>query len=502
MIQRRRLFFSAIIVTMSAHLLVKADDRILSPLLCGANQGCNVAGIYYGTMPKENPASRRADFIKILKEKKIHAIRFPGGTFANLYLAENQGLMQHIPGLEYASFPETNNRDLVTPWQFFDLCREAGIEPIYQLNTLLFTENDSIFLLADTRVDRLHDHELLWGGPKVILDTGKRGAAAEAVAAFVARTLEKGYKVRHWELGNEEYGGPRIDPKDYADIAVRFTRAIHESDSTAMVWITLGDNQMRHSVNTFRKWSETLLSELSTSEMQQEKNWAFTLHYVWPEIIDALAKIVNKYGFKPRFAITEFHLAGDGDYSDLSPRFGYALALAKYLIKMAPDPRIEMLMIHDLVSQNFGILHYNAISYGLPDMTTWDPKRGYEAMPSAEVYAFFGELIGGAVVPINNGCLSNSLTVNNNGELRILHVNDGARSEVITLTRDIIGIKNSRYECASLIPEGHKTESPLRRDKCSIVKQEGSILPGRFNITVPPRSVNYFRLFSSTTTRG
>jgi hypothetical protein len=61
------------------------QDRVVSPLMCGANQGFNVAGIYYGTMPPSNPASRRADFIKILNDKEIHALRFPGGTLANVY---------------------------------------------------------------------------------------------------------------------------------------------------------------------------------------------------------------------------------------------------------------------------------------------------------------------------------------------------------------------------------------------------------------------------------
>jgi hypothetical protein len=64
--------------------LAPGRERVVSPLMCGANQGFNVAGIYYGTMPAGNPASRRADFIKILKDKEIHALRFPGGTLANV----------------------------------------------------------------------------------------------------------------------------------------------------------------------------------------------------------------------------------------------------------------------------------------------------------------------------------------------------------------------------------------------------------------------------------
>ena len=300
---KKGLLWVAIVATMSAYLMVKADDRVLTPLLCGANQACNVAGIYYGLMPKSNPASRRDDFRRILKEKNIYAIRFPGGTLATLYLAENLELMRRLPGREYASLPELDKKDWVTPWQFFDFCRDAAIEPIYQLNTLLFAENGVVYLLADAKSGGIQGNDFRWGGAQIILDTSKRAAAAKAVTTFVAKTIEKGFKVRHWELGNEEYGGPRIDPKDYADIAVRFTRAVHEADPTAKVWITLGDNQMRHPNSEFYKWSETLLLELKRSGMQKEKNWAFTLHYVNPGSMDAPAEMVRKYGLLPVLSV-------------------------------------------------------------------------------------------------------------------------------------------------------------------------------------------------------
>ena len=165
---------------------------------------------------------------------------------------------------------------------------------------------------------------------------------------------------------------------------------------------------------------------------------------------------------------------------------------------MAPDPRIEMLVVHDLVSQNFGILHYNAISYGPPDMTTWDPKRGYEAMPSGDVYRFFGELIGGTVISAKGDEPAKLLGVEKNGERRILHLNGEVKSMVLHLTRKDVGTKNSRYECASLVPKGPKTENPLRLGKDSIANQEGEILPDGITFTVPPYSVNYIRCFAPT----
>jgi len=190
--------------TLTLAPLASGQDRVVSSLMCGANQGFNVAGIYYGTMPASNPASRRAGFIKILKDKEIHALRFPGGTLANVYLPDNNQGMGRVPILLSASLPEPGKNDYVSPWQFFDFCKEAGIEAIYQLNTLLYAEGEKVYLLADAGKGGLFGKDDLWGGPGLVLIPEKRDAAAKAVTSFAATTRQRGFKVTHWELDNGE----------------------------------------------------------------------------------------------------------------------------------------------------------------------------------------------------------------------------------------------------------------------------------------------------------
>jgi hypothetical protein len=465
---------------------IEAGERVVSPLLAGANQSFQMAGIYYGTLPAAHPESRRAEFIKVLKDSGIHAIRFPGGTMANLFLLDNDPAMREALGITF--FPEADKKVFTSLWQYLDFCREAKIEPIYQLNTVLHAEGPKVYCLADTREKKV------WGLPKVTLDPSKREDAAKAVTAVVRQVAERGFRIQHWEMGNEEYGYPVLDPRDYADIVTRFTRAIRRADRTAQIWVTLGDNAIRKPESDFARWAGTLLSELAKTELREDPNLGFTLHYSWPAIVDVAEPMVRKHGFKPLFAVTEFHMAGGGDYTDLSPRFGYAIALAKYLISMVPDPRIEILCIHDLTSQNFGIIHYNQKSYGPPDLRTWDPALGYQLMPAAHAYGLFGRFVGGTLVseeprPVDR------LVVAFGEERRIFAVNEGRDDRTVRWGRSIVGAGARRFEATSLVPEAEAGVEPLRADKVTVKIRTGEIPGEELELVLPATSITYCRSY-------
>ena len=135
------LCISGILATFICPSLGYGEDLTISPLICGANAEYDFAGLYYGTLPKSDPRSRREEFKKLLKEKEIRAIRFPGGTPAiTQFLVDNDELMQKVMGT--ASIPEWDPKKYVTLWQFLDFCKEAGITPIYQVNTLYVLRRD------------------------------------------------------------------------------------------------------------------------------------------------------------------------------------------------------------------------------------------------------------------------------------------------------------------------------------------------------------------------
>jgi hypothetical protein len=484
----------------------RAEERIVSPLLCGANTMFQMAGLYYGSLPKSDSASRREEFMKLLKQIHMRTLRFPGGTDADSkFLADHPDVMRSVLGV--SGIPEGDSNKFADLWQFLDFCKEADITPVYQINMLLYTDGRKVYKLTD--VPRPGESE-----PSCcVLDVTKRADAAAALTKLVKKVREKGFTVKHWELGNEEYGYPRMKAADYADIAHRFIRAIRAADPEAMIWVTLGSNHCAESDRkTIVPWSEEVLKKLRDAGFTKDKNLGFTLHYVWPGyFIEFHEAMVKKYGFQPRFAVTEFHMAGLGDYSDLCPRFGYALELAPYLIGMAQASSVEILHIHELTSQNFGILHYNQRSYGPPGMETWDASLGYQLMPSAYVYELFGQLIGGRILPIDTRD-NTRLVVELGKERRIFFVNRTVNPVTVQWGRDVVGDDTKRYECQTIIPSTKPQEStgedeasaqalgrsaypgdPLRADQLTRTKLTGPIGPGGMTLTAPSYSINLVR---------
>jgi len=484
-------------------------DAIVSPMICGANAMYEFAGMYYGTLPKTDPRSRRAEFITLLHEKGIRALRFPGGTPAlSQFLVDNDAMMQKVFGA--AGIPEGDPNTYTTFWQFLDFCREAKIEPIYQVNTAFYCDGAKVYQIAGPKNCFGMAAEAY--AANIVFDHSQRDAAAKALTALARQVRDRGFAVRHWELGNEEYGHPVMDAGDYADVAIRFTQAIREADPNAMVWATLGSNHCGDTSGRIAAWSRSALKAWQKAGLTSDRHFGFTLHYVWPEYIELHTTMVKAYGFRPRFAVTEFHMAGAGPYWDLSPRYGYALGLANYLISMARYPSVEILCIHELTSQNFGIFHYNQRSYGLPDMSTWDASLGYQSMPSAYVYELFGQLVGGRIVTTKKATQANLLVVELGSERRVFYVNPTVNPVTVNWHRGIVGRATKSFECQSIVPnlkpepakdetgvpaqalgQSNQNVDPLRVDRVEKQTQSGTIADGGLTLTLPSYSVSVIR---------
>jgi hypothetical protein len=156
---------------------------------------------------------------------------------------------------------------------------------------------------------------------------------------------------------------------------------------------------------------------------------------------------------------------------------------------MATDPRIEILCIHDLSSQNFGILHYNQGSYGPPDMATWAPSLGYQQMPSAQAYGLFAQLIGGACVPGQS--TPRRLVVALAEERRIFVVNEQSSPKEISWDENIIGRAARRFRCASLMPKSKAGIDPLRVDQTVVETHDDAIAGNDLRLTLPAFSITY-----------
>ncbi|MBN1553729.1 MAG: hypothetical protein JXA11_03215 [Phycisphaerae bacterium] len=504
--------FSVVLVLLTTAFLntpVKAEELTVSPMICGANSMFQMAGLYYGTLPTSDPKSRRDEFKKILQKMNIRTLRFPGGTDANSkFLADHPDVMGSV--LRVDGIPEGGPDKFTDLWQFLDFCKEADITPVFQVNMLLYTDGEKVFKFVDVPRPGEGDSE----PSPCVPDVSKRTDAAKALTELVKKMKEKGYSLKHWELGNEEYGYPRMKAADYADLARRFLRAIRKADPEAMIWVTLGSNHCDDwAKKNILPWSEEVLQRLKDAGFTKDKNLGFTLHYVWPGYyIDIHADMVKKYGFAPRFAVTEFHMAGLGDYSDLCPRYGYALELAPYLIGMAKDPRVEILDIHELTSQNFGIIHYNQRSFGPPGMETWDATLGYQLMPAAYVYELFGQLIGGKILNVDSRD-NTQLVVEKEDRRLIFIVNRTVNPVTLQWNRDVVGADTKRYEWQSMIPTTQKPgdkdaaralgrsaypADPLRAEYVTRETTTGVMGKKGLSLTLPSYSINLIHCLPET----
>ena len=218
------------------------QEHILTPAAFCYNAPFHYAGIYYGTLPKSDPRSKREEFAKALERAGARALRFPGGTPAHQYLIEGEEYTVELyrktvdmVGWSGLYNPDDyNNAWYVKFYDYMDFCTEYNIEPVFQMNPSFFVDDKGVLRQAypfralkatDAGVETaaIYDHDRI----------------EEAIAAFERNLddiVERGYKIKYWELGNEDnfsnYSAlPLSDPnnpltQDFLQAIAGYARAI------------------------------------------------------------------------------------------------------------------------------------------------------------------------------------------------------------------------------------------------------------------------------------
>jgi len=152
----------------------------------------------------EDDASLRDGIIaQRLREMPCRLLRFPGGTAAENYHWRT-GTLENRKRFPFKDGPATTDTD-----EFMKLCREVGAEPMLVVNL------ETSFLKGD-------------------LDAGVR----EACDWVRYCNKEKGYNVRYWEIGNEQYLLTNMTADQYATAFVRFARAMKAVDPAIRIGAT------------------------------------------------------------------------------------------------------------------------------------------------------------------------------------------------------------------------------------------------------------------------
>lgn len=187
-------------------------EHILSPASFCYNAPFHYAGIYYGTLPADNPLSKREEFAEALERAGGRALRFPGGTPAHQYLIEGEKYGKELydksskladgwSGL-YDPY-DYNDAFYVDFYDWLDFCKEYNVEPVFQTNPSFFVDDEGVVRQAYPCLATKATDEGILTEPSLY----DHNRIDEAIAAFernLDEIVERGYEIKYWEIGNED----------------------------------------------------------------------------------------------------------------------------------------------------------------------------------------------------------------------------------------------------------------------------------------------------------
>ena len=404
-----------------------APARLVPVTMFGANVLSCEVGFYAGTLPEDTRGSRRREFAALLADHGVRLLRVPGGTLANEFIWDSEAATRQVLALEPSAYlsgdPNCHMYSYFTPLdQVAGFCQATNTDLIYELNAFTYQDETGLHTLA------LPVPEDQFPALRHLYAPDGLASAAASVGRLVRHVREAGLPVRYWEIGNEEYGYPRLDPLRYAQIVRAYVDAVKAEDPQAAVLVTLGDNQMVQPGSDWEAWSRALLGDLRDAEYADRIGY-FTLHYSWRSVCEAAVKLLDEFGFtQSRLAVTEF-TCGWPEYWEATPRYRHAVLVAQFLMDLLAVPRVEIACIHDLTSQNFGVFHYNMRSFGPPDDRSYDGSLGYVPMPTATTYRLLKVLHGGRLLSAGGDLVE----VSHDGAYAAVACNAGEEARTVLL---------------------------------------------------------------------
>ncbi len=342
----------------------------LPEMLFGLNAEFRYPGIYFGTLPEENPQNRRREFADALNRAGARVLRFPGGMPAHWYFTEGPEAMQKLAKLlpqhahYYTAMYYPRFEDVL------DFCRRYGFEMYFEINTMFFVDSDG-------EVKPIAENNYKKNLPQ-LYDRNRLPEATAAFKRFVAK-LPPG-AIRYWEFGNEEFALMSVE--EYAAIITAFLPIIKAYNPDASITVT---------GNT---WPVALCELLAKNGVIDDINY-LSAHYPWgshwyPEAgkradlerfvcgkldwamnTNAHLKMLRAAGFdKVKMAgnetsVFKFHQTWDPHRVIYTPAQGLLFA-ANWIEAMKLND-MDVLTFHDLESPFFGMILFNQY---------YDPRAG------------------------------------------------------------------------------------------------------------------------------
>lgn len=369
-------------------LQIKIDTQSSIPLrkeLYGFNS--NMMSGDYGYLDE--------DFVALTKALRPKTLRFPGGTVGNFYHWNISGFRQDEMNSTLSTQLNRRNKSNFTKLEkrrdgiisfddFMELCNDLDITPVVVVN--------------------------LWTGNP------------EESAAWVRYTIEKGFKVNYWELGNEYYLPHYVKKFRTAEIYLNEAR-IHALAMKAVnpdIKISICATPVAFHKEGFlikrvqRKWDEQLANYSDPSST----DWfdAFSVHvYAYKAVKNVEIDVMRRYIFgwihyeceeamsyyqqlfpDKEMWITEWNIANPGNR--VANTQLHAMYVGDFFLKLLSYPKITHANFHVLAGPGKGFPVFSRIT-PVNTKTFWkyggEPKSDYGDTIRRTVYSSF-QLIGEA----------------------------------------------------------------------------------------------------------
>ncbi|MBN2309244.1 MAG: hypothetical protein JXR94_09755 [Candidatus Hydrogenedentes bacterium] len=404
------------------------EGKTLTTLHFGANVEYHRPGVFYGTLPPGDPRSTRRAFLASLRENGPRSLRFAGGNCSYWYLYDSEDVTRELTsrlGLGTYAPQSFQNAYFTRLDDFLQFCRDSGIEPVVQLPTMFYND----FGVPRTVLESSYSRR----APD-LYDRDRVDEAAAYVGGLVAWTRALGFRVRHWELGNEEFA--HFDVDAYMRIATAYAKAVKRECPDAVLYAPV------------MNWADELLPRMGeagfgASNLRLTTHYPFGNWFLQPsdvDVADPANYLMADMDFAKNFAATRAGLArrgwagasiavtetsvirfpADGEHSwdpfAIIPSFAHALAFADNWASLIAQPDCVAATFHDLESTYFGLTKFDVyydrerrrFAWIPPDWqerpATIEPecwfKGRYVPSPTCFAMGMLGELVGSRLVPV------------------------------------------------------------------------------------------------------
>ena len=367
-------------------LQIKIDTQSSTPLrkeLYGFNS--NMMSGDYGYLDE--------DFVALTKALRPKTLRFPGGTVGNFYHWNISGFLQdemnstlstQLNRRNKANFTKLEERrdGIISFDDFMKLCNDLDITPIVVVN--------------------------LWTGNP------------EESAAWVRYSMEKGYNINYWELGNEYYLPHYVKKFSTAEIYMNEAKkhALAMKGVNPNIKVSVSATPVAFHREGFlikrvqRKWDQQLANYSAPSST----NWfdAFSVHvYAYKAVKNVEIDVMRRYLFgwihyeceeamsyyqqlfpDKEMWITEWNIANPGNR--VANTQLHAMYVGDFFLKLLSNPKITHANFHVLAGPGKGFPVFSRIT-PVNTKTFWkyggEPEADYGDTIRRTVYSSF-QLIG------------------------------------------------------------------------------------------------------------